>query len=311
MTSIEADILSTPDVLRQVIDRVKARGSATAALLDGPVVFLGCGTSYCVGVAMAGLYEYMRTAPAQAIFPSDYLPRKDWTHVAISRTGRTTEVVSAMAAARRSGGRVALIVGDPGSPAETLADTVLHLEFAPEHGVIQTRFISAACLALRLLLGDTTVSRSLDELPDQVERALAAFDPAPLLGYEQIVFLGRDWRFGLAQAAALNLQESALITPGAYQTLDYRHGPIAGADAGTLVWSLDDAEDELAAGVLEDVRATGAKVRRLEGDPQVALVQAQVLALRLAERRGIDPGSPRHLSRTIVLPTNQLVADGM
>jgi fructoselysine-6-P-deglycase FrlB-like protein len=311
MTSVETDIWSTPAVLRRVIDRVETNGAAIAALLDGPIAFLGCGTSYYVGVAMAGLYEYVRRAPAQALFPSDYVPRPDWTHVVISRTGKTTEVVDAMAAARRAGARLALIVGDPGSPAEALADVVLPLEFAPEQGIIQTRFISAACMALRLIIGGDAAGRGLDGLPDQVERSLATFDPGPLLDYERVVFLGHDWRYGLAQAAALNLQESALGTPAAYQTLDYRHGPIAGADPNTLIWSLDAADDGAAAGVLEDVRATGAAIRRLAEDPQVALVQAQVLALRLAERRGIDPGSPRHLSRTIVLPTSRPVPGGL
>jgi fructoselysine-6-P-deglycase FrlB-like protein len=281
-----------------------------APLLDGPLAFLGCGTSYCLGVAMAGLYERERAAPAQALFPSDYTIRPGWTHVAISRTGKTTEVLEAMAQARRAGARVALIAGDPGAPAEALADVTLSLEFAPEEGVIQTRFISAACLAFRLLLGGAAAARVLDDLPERLERSLAAFDPAPLLDFEQVVFLGRGWRHGLAQAAALNLQESALITPAAYQTLDYRHGPIACADEGTLVWSLDAAGDALARGVLDDARKAGATVRPLDDDPQVALVQAQFLALRLAERRGIDPDAPRHLSRAIVLPPGTQAPDG-
>jgi glucosamine--fructose-6-phosphate aminotransferase (isomerizing) len=301
MTSVEADILSTPSVLRQVIDRVRTHGAAVAAGLEGPIAFLGCGTSYCVGVAMAGLYEQVRRTPAQALFPSDYVARPDWAHVVISRTGKTTEVVEAMTTARRAGARLVLVVGDQHSPAEALADTLLPLEFAPEAGVIQTRFISAATLALRVLSGDESVRRTLDTLPDQVARALGTFDPTPLLHYERVVFLGRTWRYGLAQAAALNLQESALLTPNAYQTLDYRHGPIAGADAGTLIWSFDAPDDQLAAAVLADARATGATIRVSQEDPQISLVLAQMLALRLADKRGVDPGTPRHLTRAIVL----------
>lgn len=298
MSSVESDILSTPSILR----RVREHLSDAAPALDGPIVFLGCGSSHCVGTAMAGLYETVRGLPAQSVLPSDYVPRPEWLHVAISRTGRTTELLEGMARARDAGARVLLIAGDAGSPAEALASEVLPLTFAPEQGIIQTRFISAALLALRLLIGGKAVP---DDLPGQVERALSAFDPAPLLGFAQTVFLGRGWRHGLAMGAALSLQETALVTPAAYQTLDYRHGPIACADAGTFVWSLDAQEDAACAAVLDDVRATGATVHQVGGDPQVALALAQLLAVRIAEARGVDPEAPRNLSRAIVLPASE------
>jgi fructoselysine-6-P-deglycase FrlB-like protein len=132
-----------------------------------------------------------------------------------------------------------------------------------------------------------------------VERGLA-FDTAQLEG-RRPVFLGRQWRQGVAAAAALTLQESALEAAESYQTLDYRHGPIARADADTVVWCLDPSDDRAAMGVLEDVAATGAAVRHTGDDPLVSLVQAQLLAAGRAARRGIDPEAPRHLTRAVVL----------
>lgn len=299
MTIVETDILSTPAVLRRVLERL---GGARPSL-QGPVVFLGCGSSNCVGLAMAALYEHARGLPAQAILPSDYVPRPDWMHVAISRTGKTTELLEAMARARDAGARILLIAGDAGAPAEALATEVVPLEFAPERGIIQTRFISAALLAIRLLIGGDAAP--LDDLPDRLEHGLRAFDPAPLLDFAQTVFLGRAWRHGLALGAALNQQETALVTPSAFQTLDYRHGPIACADDRTLVWSLDDVNDAACAAVLDDVRATGATVHQLDDDPQVALALAQLLAVRVAQARGMDPDAPRNLSRAIVLPADK------
>ncbi len=303
MTSVEADILSTPAILRRVVERVGASKMA----LDGPVVFLGCGSSNCVGIAMAALYETARGLPAQAILPSDYAPRPAWTHVAISRTGRTTELLEAMARARESGARVLLLAGDLGSPAEALATEVLPLEFAPEQGIIQTRFISAALLALRLLIGGAALPP--DDLPDRLERELSAFDPSPLLHLTRTVFLGRGWRYGLAVGAALHQLETALGAPSAFQTLDYRHGPIACADERTLVWSFDTPRDAAAAAVLDDVRATGATVTQADDDPQVALAQAQILAVRIAQAHDIDTEAPRNLSRAIVLPVGEPVLD--
>ena len=149
----EGDIRSTPDILVATISRVEQCRRDVAPLLAGPLVVLGCGSSYCVALAGAALSEAHHHLPAQAVPASDYQPRPDWTHLAISRTGQTTELVAAMRRAKAAGARVVLLVGEPGSPAAAYADVCLPLEFAPEQGIIQTRFVSAALLALRLLIG--------------------------------------------------------------------------------------------------------------------------------------------------------------
>lgn len=82
----------------------------------------------------------------------------------------------------------------------------------------------------------------------------------------------------------------------------YRHGPLATADARTLVWCFDALDDPLSARVLDDVRASGATVRCTDDDPLTSMAQAQLLAVRLAAQRGIDPDAPRHLTRAIVVP---------
>jgi len=306
MNAVEEDVFSTPAILRQTMARAEELEGALAHLLQGPMIFLGCGSSYCVGVAAATLYEMECQAPAQGIIASEYRLRPGWAHLAISRTGRTTELIQAMRSAREAQERVALIVGDPGSPAAEHADAVLPLEFAPERGVVQTRFITAALLALRLVIGGAATQRALHDLPDELSRALIEFDATPLTSFEHVVFLGRGWRYGLALSAALTMQETALLVSEGYQTLEYRHGPIAAADEGTLVWCIDEPDDPVSAGVLDDVRRTGATVRCIAGDPLATLAQIHLLAVRMAESRGIDPDAPRHLSRAIVLPTTGL-----
>jgi fructoselysine-6-P-deglycase FrlB-like protein len=204
-----------------------------------------------------------------------------------------------MQRAQQAGGRCILLVGEKGSPAEAHADTMLALEFAAEEGVIQTRFVVAATQAMRLLI--QAAPASLKDLPERMEQALTAFDATPLLKFEHVVFLGRGWRYGLACAARLNLQETALMVPESHQTLDYRHGPIASADERTLVWCLDPPDDGPAAAVINDVRRTGATVQWTDVDPLIAVAQAQLFALHKAAARGVDPMAPRHLSRAIIL----------
>jgi|SRR5947209_7374295 len=299
MTVIEQDIRSIPAILRQTHARIDERRDVLMPLLEGPMAFLGCGSSYCVAMSLAALYEQERHAPGQAIIASDYIPRPGWTHVAISRTGETTELVTAVQRAHEAGGRCLLLVGEQESPAEAYADIMLALEFAPEQGVIQTRFIVAGLQAWRLLI--SAVRMPLHDLPERMEQALATFDPNPLLRFDHVVYLGRGWCYGLAGAARLNLQETALMVSEAHQTLDYRHGPIASADERTLVWCFDPLTDAASAAVINDVRRTGATVQWTDVDPLIALAQSQLFALRKAEARGVDPMAPRHLNRAIIL----------
>jgi fructoselysine-6-P-deglycase FrlB-like protein len=301
MNQIEDEIRSTPSILRKTYARVFEHGEMLRAFTGGPLALIGCGTSYCVGLAAAAAYEQRRRMPAQAFIASDYTPRPHWPVVAISRTGQTTELLRAMEAARSVQAPVLLLAGEEHSPAARYADSILPLEFAAEPGVVQTRFVAAAFAALdALALGDGAAGVARD-LPLEMEQSLTRFDPAPLISFDHVVFLGRGPRYGLACAAALNLQETTLIVPEAHQTLDYRHGPIAAADEATLVWAFDPVDDAESAAVLDDVRKTGATVYVGAGHPLITLVSAQLTAFHKAQARNIDPTSPRHLVRAVVL----------
>ena len=93
------------------------------------------------------------------------------------------------------------------------------------------------------------------------------------------------------------MREAAQAWSEAYPVLDYRHGPLAVAHPGSLVWMFGAGDESIA----DDIRATGATVRVGTADPLVELVLAQRLAVELAEARGLDPDAPRHLTRSIIL----------
>ena len=103
---------------------------------------------------------------------------------------------------------------------------------------------------------------------------------------------------GLASEAALKLREAARAWAEAYPAMEYRHGPIALADAETAVMSFGPLDPTLAA----QITATGATL--LEPDPEAplaALVLAHRMAIALARSGDLDPDAPRNLTRSVVL----------
>lgn len=166
------------------------------------------------------------------------------------------------------------------------------MPWADEQSVVQTRFATAALTLFRAHLGADVEAVVADGV-----RALDVPVDA-LLDADQCTFLGRGWCLGLAHEAALKTREAAQLWAESYPAMDYRHGPIAIAEPGRLVWSFGAPP----AGLTDEVAATGATLVRHDLDPQAALVVAQRFAIALANRRGLDADSPRSLTRSVILP---------
>lgn len=83
--------------------------------------------------------------------------------------------------------------------------------------------------------------------------------------------------------------------------MEYRHGPISIAQPGRLVWAFG----KLPAGLAEQVAQTGAELVTSELHPLAHLVLAQRLAVARAEDRGLNPDTPRNLTRSVILAEGQ------
>ena len=227
-----------------------------------------------------------------AAYASEWRPGRRYDRVlVISRSGTTSEVLAALELVE-PGTRTAAIVGVSDSPVAQRVDEFLLLDYADEHSVVQTRFPTTVLAIARATFGDDT-----SELVAGAERALAEPLPVPVEGIDHVVCLGTGWTHGLAQEAALKVREAAQAWSESYPVLDYRHGPIAVAHQGSLVTIFGTPDPTLVA----DIEATGATVLTSDEDPLVQLLQAQRFAVALAESRGLNPDTPRHLTRSVVL----------
>jgi fructoselysine-6-P-deglycase FrlB-like protein len=258
-----------------------------------PAAAIGCGTSYHIAQAYAGLREETNLGTTDAAIASELSPHRSYGRVvAISRSGTTTEVLRTLEGLR---GRIATVAvtAVPDSPVASAADETIVLDFANEQSVVQTRFATTALALLRAHLGGRLEAAIADG-----EGALARALPAAPSEFTQFVFLGQGWTVGLANEAALKLREAASAWTEAYPAMEYRHGPISAAGRGTLVWAIGAVDP----GVLADAAATGATIVNEGSDPMAELVLIQRMAVELAEAQGLDPDHPKHLTRSVVLP---------
>ena len=339
---IEHEIYGQADAWRSALNEVRRTADPVADLLEGArgreVRFLGSGSSYYLGVASAALwgrYGWLaRALPSaeQLLHPEAYPAAEPPLVVAVSRSGTTTEVLRALERMRRGGSRAIGITTRRDSPMEDLCDVVLVIEGARESSTVQTRSFSAQYLASAAIVtgvgADDAAWGAMEALPDRVDAWLPEVDRT-VSGFAErfrrVYVLGTGTRWGIAMEGALKLKETSLTESEAFQTLEFRHGPMSMVDPETLVVGLvSDRTRDAELAVLNEMRELGAEVlavgsRGVDGgaegftslafgegageDARIALYlpPLQLLSYRRGVAKGLDPDHPRNLSFAVEL----------
>ncbi len=293
-TNLERETATQPADWARVIGRLgQVRG-----VLPTPgqrVAIIGCGTSYHVALAYAAARESAGIGQTDA-WPASQARLRDYDRVVlVSRSGTTTEVVDILDELTSAGIPVTSLVATAGTPLAERSPDLILLADVDESSVVQTRF---ATTVLALLLA--SLGHDLTGAIAEAEAVLAASEDEAvghLLDAEQVTFLGQDLAYGLALEAGLKLRESAQAWTEAYHSMEYRHGPIAIAAPGRVVWSFGPLPEGLA----DQIARTGAHLETRPVHPLAELVRVHRLCAAQTRRRGLDPDSPRHLTRSIVL----------
>lgn len=290
-SSTEAELRSQPQTWHTALEVLPA----VAQFLPRPgerVLVVGCGTSWFMAQSYAALREAAGHGVTDAVTATEVSAARTYDRIlALSRSGTTTEIVDVL---REESAPSVLITAVGGGLAAQHADAEIVLDFADETSVVQTRFATTALVLLRASLGEDMAPTIAD-----VSSVLAAEPAAELVEAEQVTFLGTGWSKGLADEAALKMREAAQSWTEAYFAMEYRHGPLAIAEPGRAVVMLGQAP----VGLEEQVKGTGATWVASDLDPLAQLVAVHLWAVRRAEQRGLDPDSPRHLTRAVHLPS--------
>jgi glucosamine--fructose-6-phosphate aminotransferase (isomerizing) len=257
-----------PEWLRGVPERVGDR-----RFPKGRVVFTGCGTSFHAaqtgGEALDALEAVLRPPPADLL-------------VVLSHEGGTRLAIEAAEAFK---GPVWLVTGKAESPLAKLADEVIVATPAIEKSYCHTASYTCAVAALDVLRG-----KDVRWLRLAVDHALS--DPFEGGGWERVVVIGagRDWP--TAQEAVLKLREGAYVAAEAHHTEQILHGHLAAIDETVRVFVLEGEgrAAERAADVVRALGEIGAETTLVPtAHPAVDIVRFQLLAVDLAQRRGVNP----------------------
>lgn len=285
-------------------------------------VFVGCGTSYYIALTLAAAAN-LNGRKALAVPGSEWT----WRHnaylpdpagaviVGVSRSGESTEVVSALSKSRELGLHTVAITCEKDSAIAGAADFLIFTETHPEEGIVMT-----ASASLMLLMGLRWVGALVERSVIAGARAnlelMGSKAPALIAGRTKFVTLGSGAYYGLACEGALKLQEMSISISQPFHTLEYRHGPISLADRTMLAMVLygEDALEEEER-LVADLRSTGAGAIGFGGVGDLMLPMAtsglqrtlemlpalQILGERVAGAKNIDSTAPRNLTKVVRL----------
>ena len=243
--------------------------------------------------------------------------------IALSQSGRSPDLLAAVAAAKAAGATILALCNSPGAPLIAAADLVIELRAGVETSVAATKsFLATLAALIRLVAAwrqDAELESALDALPAQMDRSWAldwSAALAPLESAAHLYVVGRGLGLGAAQETALKCKETCGLHAEAFSSAELRHGPYAllGEGFPALLLAQPDATQPGVAALGAELARRGVPVViagahsdgavMLPTVPAIAeiapllLVQsAYRLIAALALRRGFDPDHPPHLRK--------------
>lgn len=244
--------------------------------------------------------------------------------VAISQSGASPDLIATMTSLRAAGMCTVALVNKADSPLAAACEWALPLCAGVEKSVAATKsFIVSLSAIARLVAywsGDDKLQAALHSLPEKLReasqhdwhRAIEVLRTA-----ERIMVVGRGLGLPVALEAALKFKETCAIQAEAFSSAEIKHGPMALVDEGypLLVFAPRGPEQAGVVALAEEMRGRGANVLLAAPrdiatrdltistadddvlDGLLAIQSFYIMAAKLSHARGLNPDTPRHLSK--------------
>ena len=248
----------------------------------------------------------------------------------ISQSGAAPDVLEVVKRARETGALTAAITNDPSSVLAQAAEFPLSIGAGEEFSVAATKTFTGSMALLALL--STALDESHPERLIQLQRAADSMETA--LGLDdavrhlvdkyadmsQCIILGRGYNHATADELALKLTETCSLSAQAYSAADFQHGPITQIVSGfpCVLFAPDGKAFAPMAKLAETLRAqhpalicfahdaaflagseTAVRIPAVAEwvSPLVYIIAGQLFTYWLSVKKGMDPDSPRGLSK--------------
>ncbi len=276
------EITTQGESWQSAIDATAALADALLTLMernrDRAVVFIGCGSTYCLAQYAAPFFQRITRRQCRGVPSSELLfqtdsvvaPGKSPLVIALSRSGETTETVMAVEKMRARGSDVLTISCYECTPLAGASSLTITIPGGRERSFAQTRSFAGMLVATQVLAAmtasDAALLSAVEKLPALAPGIVERARPlARSFGgdesYERITYLGSGPLYGLASEATIKIKEMALSVAEPYRFMEFRHGPMALVDQEHLVVALlSDKVREYEVGVLREVKQSGGAV---------------------------------------------------
>lgn len=330
------EINEQPEVLQNVLGEWSSVSRVAGALRERDfdfVVLAARGTSDNAALYAKYLFEVLLGVPASLASPSAFTlygseMNLDRTLViGISQSGESKDVAETVRRSKELGASTLSITNDDESTMARTADFHLSLHAGDEKSVAATKTYTAELLVLYLLVaalgGADRPGPEAESLPDKAGRVL----DTPWNGTDRyryaghLVVVSRGYNYATAKEAALKLMETTYVVAEAFSAADLRHGPIAmiGQDFPAVAVVPPGKAREGMRNLVDNLNERGAEVVAIGADedledkaaasfilpvtcpeelsPILYALPAQMFARDLSLLKGLDPDSPRGLSK--------------
>lgn len=249
----------------------------------------------------------------------------------ISQSGESPDIVAVLQEARVQGVPTISITNASNSPLAQLSDMVIDIGAGEEKAIAATKSYTGQLMAIAMLSAALAESedrhQELVSLSSRIEDVLqieAEIEDAAaqFVDITHGVVLGRGYNYATAYEWSLKMKELAYVVAEPYSSADFLHGPIALVDDGFPVFALVQTGsmfDEMSSLVERLKFRHGARTIVVTNEaecfdysdvilptpsdvpehlsPIVSIVPAQLFSYHLACKKGLDPESPRGLTK--------------
>lgn len=330
------EIREQPDVLRRTIeeerDKVTKIGDFLRQREIDVIILVARGSSDNASLFGRYLLEITTGIPVSLSAPSIFtlynakLRLKRAVVIGVSQSGEGVDINLVLERAKEQGAFTIGITNESGSSMARIADETLLIHAGREKSVAATKTYTGQMLHFYLLasaIGDKRINYY--QIPDYVEKALALQPQVEQLAQrysfmENCVVVGRGMNYGNSYELALKLMETCYVVAERFSSADFFHGPLAIVERRfpVVMFGPTGVTQPSSIDLLNRLKELHADCLSITNDKKIAdlstqslvlpemdesltpipfVIPAQMFAAYLSEAKGLDPDSPRSLTK--------------